>query len=50
MVKRPRIDDVEWDTRRPVFGSPAKLVVAVIVFVLGVLAGAGLAAWLIPPS
>jgi hypothetical protein len=51
MAKRPRaIDDVEWDTRRPIFDHWGKLIVGVVVFVLGVLAGAGLAGWVIPPS
>jgi hypothetical protein len=51
MVKRPRaIDDVEFDTRVPVFGRPAKVIVGVVVFALGLLVGAGLAAWVVPPS
>jgi hypothetical protein len=51
MAKRPRpIDDVEFDTRVPVFGHPAKVIIGVVVFALGVLAGAGLAAWVVPPS
>jgi hypothetical protein len=51
MAKRPRaIDDAEWDTRRPIFDHWGKLIIAVSVFVLGVLAGAGLAGWVIPPS
>ena len=51
MAKRPHaIDDAEWDTRRPIFDHWGKLLIAVAVFVLGVLAGAGLAGWVIPPS
>jgi hypothetical protein len=51
MAKRPRaIDDVELDTRVPVFGHPAKVTIAAVVFVLGVLVGVGLAAWMVPPS
>jgi hypothetical protein len=50
MAKRPRaIDDVEFDTRVPVFGRPAKVIIGVVVFALGVLVGA-LAAWVVPPS
>jgi len=50
MAKRPRIDDVEWDTRRPIFGEPAKLIIAGIVVALGVIIGAGLALWVMLPS
>jgi hypothetical protein len=34
----------------PVFGRPAKMIIGVVVFALGVLVGAGLAAWVVPPS
>jgi hypothetical protein len=30
--------------------TPARLIVGVTVFALGILAGAGIAAWLMPPS
>jgi hypothetical protein len=50
MAKRPSIDDVELDTPVPVFGHPAKVVIAALVFMLGVFVGVGLAAWMVPPS
>jgi hypothetical protein len=48
MVERPptTVDD---DTR-PVLTHTAKLIISVVVFALGVLAGAAIAAWVIPPS
>jgi hypothetical protein len=36
--------DVEWPSR------PAKMTIGVVVFVLGILSGAGLAMWVMPPS
>jgi hypothetical protein len=36
--------DREWPSR------PAKITICVVVFVLGMLAGAGLAMWVMPPS
>jgi hypothetical protein len=51
MAKRPRaIDDAELNARLPVFGHPAKVTIAALVFLLGVLLGVGLAAWIVPPS
>jgi hypothetical protein len=41
----PRFGE-EW----PVTSRPAKVTIGVVVFVLGVLAGAGIAMWLTPPS
>jgi hypothetical protein len=35
--------DVEWPSR------PAKMTIGVVVFVLGILSGAGLAMWVMPP-
>jgi hypothetical protein len=36
--------DREWPSR------PAKVTIGVVVFMLGMLAGAGLAMWVMPPS
>jgi hypothetical protein len=36
--------DVEWPSR------PAKMTIGVVVFVLGILSGGGLAMWVMPPS
>jgi hypothetical protein len=36
--------DHEWPSR------PAKIIIGLVVFVLGLLAGAGLAMWVMPPS
>jgi len=36
--------DPEWPSR------PAKMTIGVVVFMLGVLAGAGVAMWVMPPS
>jgi hypothetical protein len=38
------------DDDEPVLSHTAKLIIAVVVFALGVLAGAAIAAWVIPPS
>jgi hypothetical protein len=35
---------------KPVVSHATKLIVAVVVFVLGVLLGAAIAAWVMPPS
>jgi hypothetical protein len=48
MVERPPAAD-EDDTR-PVRSHTAKLIIAAVVFALSVLAGAAIAAWVIPPS
>jgi hypothetical protein len=45
MANPPRFGD-EW----PVSSRPAKVIIGAVVFVLGVLAGAGIAMWLTPPS
>jgi hypothetical protein len=45
MVDPPRFGD-EW----PVTSRPAKVIIGAVAFVLGVLAGAGIAMWLTPPS
>jgi hypothetical protein len=50
MGERSRIDDIELDTPVPVFGHAAKVTIATLVFMLGVLVGVGLAAWIVPPS
>jgi hypothetical protein len=47
MVKRPHPTD---DTGPPILNHRAKLIIGTIVFALGVLAGAAIAAWVIPPS
>ena len=46
MVERPPI--VEDD--EPVLTHATKLIIAVAVFALGVLLGAAIAAWIMPPS
>jgi hypothetical protein len=45
MANPPRFGD-EW----PVSSRPAKVIIGAVVFALGVLAGAGIAMWLTPPS
>jgi hypothetical protein len=46
MVKRPpTVDDDE-----PALSRTTKLVIAVVVFALGMVAGAAIAAWVVPPS
>jgi hypothetical protein len=45
MVKPPRFGD-EW----PVSSRPAKVIIGVVVFALGLLAGAGVAMWMAPPA
>ena len=45
MANPPRFGD-EW----PVSSWPAKVILGAVVFALGVLAGAGIAMWLTPPS
>ncbi|HVI67493.1 MAG TPA: hypothetical protein VM910_33670 [Bradyrhizobium sp.] len=48
MIERtPTADD---DDTRPVLSGTAKLIIAVIVFAFGMLAGAAIAAWIMPPS
>ena len=46
MVERPPIADDD----EPVLSHATKLIVAVVVLVLGVLLGAAIAAWIMPPS
>ena len=48
MINGPPADND--DDTRPVLSRMAKLIIAVIVFALGVLAGAAIAAWIMPPS
>jgi hypothetical protein len=48
MIERPPTDDDE-DTR-PILSHKAKLIIAILVFALGVLAGAAIAALIVPPS
>jgi hypothetical protein len=50
MAKRPCLDDVEWDTRQPIFSHTAMLFIGVVVFGLGVIIGPGLAVWVMLPS
>jgi hypothetical protein len=48
MIERlPTADD---DDTRSVLSRTAKLIIAVIVFAFGMLAGAAIAAWIMPPS
>jgi hypothetical protein len=47
MVKRPHSADD--DATRPL-SHMAKLIIGAVVFAFGVLAGAAIAAWVIPPS
>jgi hypothetical protein len=48
MIERtPTADD---DDTRPVLSRTAKLIISVIVFAFGMLAGAAIAAWIMPPS
>jgi hypothetical protein len=46
MVKPSRFGGEEW----PVSSRPAKVIIGVAVFALGLLVGAGIAMWLSPPS
>jgi len=48
MIERPPAADN--DDTRPVLSHTAKLIIGVVVFALGVAAGAAIAAWIIPPS
>ena len=48
MINGPPADND--DDTRLVLSRMAKLIIAVIVFALGVLAGAAIAAWIMPPS
>jgi hypothetical protein len=45
MIKRPSAADDD----EAVLSHTAKLIIAVVVFAVGVLAGAGIAAWIMPP-
>jgi hypothetical protein len=47
MVERPPAAD---DDDRPTLSRTAKLIIGGSVFTLGVLAGAAVAAWVMPPS
>jgi hypothetical protein len=46
MVERPPEAD---DDTRPILSRTAKLIIGALVFALGVLAGAAIAAWIMPP-
>jgi hypothetical protein len=48
MVERPRATDD--DDTRPGLSHTAKLIIGGVVFALGILAGAAIAAWVMPPS
>jgi hypothetical protein len=47
MVERPPVAN---DDTPPELSHMAKLIIGALVFVAGVLAGAAVAAWIIPPS
>jgi hypothetical protein len=47
MVERPPAAD---DDTPPELSHTAKLIIGALVFALGVLAGAAIAAWIMPPS
>jgi hypothetical protein len=46
MVERPPAAD---DDTRPMLSQTTKLIIGALVFVLGVFAGAAIAAWIMPP-
>ena len=48
MIERPPTADD--DDTRSALSRTAKLIIAVIVFAFGMLAGAAIAAWIMPPS
>ena len=48
MIERPPTADD--DDTRSVLSRTAKLIIAIIVFAFGMLAGAAIAAWIMPPS
>jgi hypothetical protein len=46
MIKRPSTADDD----EAVLSHTAKLIIAVVVFAIGMLAGSAIAAWIMPPS
>jgi hypothetical protein len=47
VARTPTAEDTDT---RPVLSRTAKLIISVIVFAFGMLAGAAIAAWIMPPS